>query len=215
MSAVEGDSLRGIWTVYNDYEYSSNLPQTSETMDVVGLMPWYVNGEIIQIPLNRIVVQYWSGNEDYESNIIAYGEYNGNDVRIFYKGDNNSIYLSTAPDWSSSTGILKSRLPDVYNSLLTFTVESSTSGDFSLLEHYASFIELPLPPLPSLLENIFSTFSDVGSWIGTIISSLVALFWSFETASLTFLGILSVAGLAFSVIMLLFGIVTCFVGFSG
>lgn len=98
----------------------------------------------------------------------------------------------------------------------TFEIES-ISGTYlnELYDFLSDHATKVIPPEPTLLENILGTFSEVGSWIGTIISSLVALFWSVETASLTFLGILSVAGLAFSVIMLLFGIVTRFVGFSG
>lgn len=91
---------------------------------------------------------------------------------------------------------------------------SSDPNDF--YNNVLTYMSPYVPPQPrSLLDNILGTFSEVGSWIGTIISSLVALFWSVETASLTFLGILSVAGLAFSVIMLLFSFVTRFVGFSG
>lgn len=66
----------------------------------------------------------------------------------------------------------------------------------------------------NVLEAILAVFSAVGAWIGTAVQSLIPMFYVAETG-LTFLGVLAVAGLAFSVIFLIIGIIQRFLHFGG
>lgn len=64
-----------------------------------------------------------------------------------------------------------------------------------------------------ILEAILEVFSSVASWLGTAVTALIPLFWA--EGALTFLGVLAVAGLAFSVIFLVMGIIQRFLHFGG
>ena len=64
-----------------------------------------------------------------------------------------------------------------------------------------------------ILEAILDVFSDVGTWLQTAVTNLIPMFWAND--SLTFLGVLAVAGLAFSVIFLVMGIIQRFLHFGG
>ena len=69
-----------------------------------------------------------------------------------------------------------------------------------------------------ILEAIFAVFTDVGEWIISSLTSLMSIFWTAGesgTGQLTFLGVLAVAGLAFSVIFLIIGIIQRFLHFRG
>lgn len=70
-----------------------------------------------------------------------------------------------------------------------------------------------------VLDQILEVFASVGEWIPTAVNSLVPMFWTAPaetggTGSLTFLGVLAVAGLAFSVVFLLVGIIQRFLHFA-
>lgn len=70
-----------------------------------------------------------------------------------------------------------------------------------------------------VLDQILEVFENVGEWIPTAVNSLVPMFWTAPaetggTGSLTFLGVLAVSGLAFSIIFLLVGIIQRFLRFS-
>ena len=69
----------------------------------------------------------------------------------------------------------------------------------------------------SIMQAIFAVFTDVGDWIIEALNSLMGIFWT-TTANggqLTFLGVLAVAGLAFSVVFLVIGIIQRFLHFRG
>lgn len=70
-----------------------------------------------------------------------------------------------------------------------------------------------------VLQAILDTFSGVGDWIVTAIESFVPMFWtageSGGAGSLTFLGVLAVAGLAISVVFLLISVIQNFLHFRG
>lgn len=69
-----------------------------------------------------------------------------------------------------------------------------------------------------LLEAIFAVFTDVGDWIISALTSLMSIFWTVGAdgaGQLTFLGVLAIAGLAFSVIFLIIGIIQRFLHFRG
>ena len=68
-----------------------------------------------------------------------------------------------------------------------------------------------------MLNSILGVFTSIGSWMTTQISSLQSLFvtGTGDSASLTFMGILAVAGLGFSVIFLLIGLIQNFLHFRG
>lgn len=68
-----------------------------------------------------------------------------------------------------------------------------------------------------VLEAILGVFTTVGEWIPNAISAMVPIFWTAGTdgaGSLTFMGVLAVAGLAFSVIFLVIGIIQKFLRFG-
>lgn len=67
--------------------------------------------------------------------------------------------------------------------------------------------------MTAVLTAILAVFTAVGDWIVTAISALVPMFYA--DGALTFLGVLAVAGLAFSVVFLLIGIIQKFLHFAG
>lgn len=66
----------------------------------------------------------------------------------------------------------------------------------------------------SVLAAILAVFTAIGEWISTAVSSLVPMFYVAETG-LTFLGVLAVAGLGFSVMFLIIGVIQNFLHFRG
>lgn len=213
MSAAEGeyDDLIGEWHInaYPDQTYGSSTRQPN----IAGTFKYYSNGDFVDVPIRTISVRHTSDNADY--GWLHVDGYLGEQIVCCdYRSNFTQGYIGSQQAYSFNTSNELFAAARVIT--ITEILENSNVNNLialrSFLNDYATKV---IPPSPTLFENILGTFSEVGSWIGTIISSLVALFWSVETASLTFLGILSVAGLAFSVIMLLFGIVTRFVGFSG
>lgn len=66
----------------------------------------------------------------------------------------------------------------------------------------------------SILTAILAVFTAVGEWIGTAITSLMPMFYVAGTG-LTFLGVLAVASLAFSVVFLCIGLIQRFLHFGG
>lgn len=66
----------------------------------------------------------------------------------------------------------------------------------------------------SILTAILAVFTAIGDWIGTAVTSIMPMFYVAGTG-LTFLGVLAVAGLAFSVIFLIIGLIQNFLHFRG
>ena len=66
----------------------------------------------------------------------------------------------------------------------------------------------------SILQSVLDVFSSVGTWISEALNDLMPIFYNAESG-LTFLGILAVAGLAFSVVFLVIGIIQKFLHFRG
>lgn len=64
-----------------------------------------------------------------------------------------------------------------------------------------------------MLQAITDVFTEIGTWITTQVTALMPMFYSAD-GGLTFLGILAVAGLGFSVIFLLIGIISRFMRFG-
>lgn len=71
----------------------------------------------------------------------------------------------------------------------------------------------------TVLDSILAVFTAVGDWFSSFIPTLFALFWTPGTegaaGELTFLGVLAVAGLAFSVVFLVIGLIQRFLHFAG
>lgn len=65
-----------------------------------------------------------------------------------------------------------------------------------------------------MLQSIFDIFDAIGGWIPEAVTNLIPMFYTADTG-LTFLGVLAVAGLAFSVIFLVMGIIQNFLHFRG
>lgn len=68
--------------------------------------------------------------------------------------------------------------------------------------------------MTSVLSAVLEVFSSVGTWIAEAVQNLIPMFYVAETG-LTFLGVLAVAGLAFSVVFLVMGIIQNFLHFRG
>lgn len=66
----------------------------------------------------------------------------------------------------------------------------------------------------SILTAILGVFTAVGEWITTAVTNILPMFYVAETG-LTFLGVLAVAGLAFSVVFLIIGLIQNFLHFRG
>lgn len=66
----------------------------------------------------------------------------------------------------------------------------------------------------NILEAILDVFASVGQWISTSITNLMPIFYTAESG-LTLLGILGVAGLAFSIVFLIIGVIQNFMHFRG
>lgn len=66
----------------------------------------------------------------------------------------------------------------------------------------------------NILDSILEVFSSVGEWISSAVVDIMPMFYSAE-GGLTLVGILAVAGLAFSVVFLVIGIIQNFLHFRG
>lgn len=69
----------------------------------------------------------------------------------------------------------------------------------------------------AILDAILAVFMGVGEWISQAVTSLIPMFWNSSDGggTLTFLGVLAVAGLAFSVVFLIIGLIQNFMHFRG
>lgn len=65
-----------------------------------------------------------------------------------------------------------------------------------------------------ILTAVLAVFTAIGEWIAEAITSLLPIFYNSETG-LTLMGVLAVAGLAFSVIFLVMKIIENFLHFRG
>lgn len=66
--------------------------------------------------------------------------------------------------------------------------------------------------MTSVLNSILDVFDAVSTWIGEAVTAVIPMFYA--ESGLTFLGVLAVAGLAFSVIFLIIGIIQRFLKFG-
>ena len=69
-----------------------------------------------------------------------------------------------------------------------------------------------------ILTAIFAVFSGIGDWIIASLTDLMQIFWvvgESGAGQLTFLGVLAVAGLGFSVVFLVIGLIQKFLHFRG
>ena len=64
-----------------------------------------------------------------------------------------------------------------------------------------------------MLQSIFNVFSEISSWIVDTLPVVTGLFWT--GSGLTFMGVLAICGLGFSVIFLLIGVIQNFLHFRG
>lgn len=65
----------------------------------------------------------------------------------------------------------------------------------------------------TVLDAILAVFMGIAEWIGQAVTAVIPMFWA--EGALTFLGVLAVAGLAFSVVFLLIGLIQKFLHFAG
>lgn len=72
--------------------------------------------------------------------------------------------------------------------------------------------------MTTVLSAILAVFTEIGEWIPTAITNMIPIFWTAGESgggTLTFMGVLAVAGLAFSVVFLVIGIIQRFLHFAG
>lgn len=70
----------------------------------------------------------------------------------------------------------------------------------------------------TVLTAILAVFTEIGEWIPNAITAMIPIFWTAGESgagTLTFMGVLAVAGLAFSVVFLVIGIIQRFLHFAG
>lgn len=71
----------------------------------------------------------------------------------------------------------------------------------------------------TVLNSILAVFTAIGEWFSEFVPTLFGLFWtageSGSEGSLTFLGVLAVAGLAISIVFLVVGLIQNFLHFRG
>lgn len=71
----------------------------------------------------------------------------------------------------------------------------------------------------NVLGSVLTVFDAVGNWFSGFVPTLFALFWTPGVdggeGSLTFLGVLAVAGLAISIVFLVVGLIQNFLHFRG
>lgn len=65
----------------------------------------------------------------------------------------------------------------------------------------------------TIITAVTAVFTAIGEWIVSAITMLQPIFWTNE--GLTFMGVLAVCGLAFSVVFLIIGIIQRFLHFRG
>lgn len=68
--------------------------------------------------------------------------------------------------------------------------------------------------MTNVLSAILEVFTSVGAWLTTAVNNITPMFYGAETG-LTFMGVLAVAGLGFSVIFLIIGLIQNFLHFRG
>lgn len=54
----------------------------------------------------------------------------------------------------------------------------------------------------AIISAITGVFTEIGTWIAGAFTDLIPVFWNATDSQLTFMGVLAVCGLAFSVIFL-------------
>lgn len=64
-----------------------------------------------------------------------------------------------------------------------------------------------------VLTQILEVFNSLGEWLSSAVQSMIGMFYTEN--SLTFLGVLAVAGLGISLIFLLIGVIQNFLHFRG
>ncbi len=71
----------------------------------------------------------------------------------------------------------------------------------------------------TVLSSILAVFTAIGEWFSEFVPTLYGLFWTPGVeggeGSLTFLGVLAVAGLAISIVFLVVGLIQRFLHFAG
>ena len=65
----------------------------------------------------------------------------------------------------------------------------------------------------TVLDKVLEVFTSIGNWIAGAVEDLVPMFYN--GGELTFMGVLAVAGLAFSVIFLVLNVIQNFLHFRG
>lgn len=66
-----------------------------------------------------------------------------------------------------------------------------------------------------ILQEILEVFTSVGTWFASAFDMVMPIFWDETGNSLTLMGVLAVASLAFSVVFLVIGIIQRFLQFRG
>lgn len=66
----------------------------------------------------------------------------------------------------------------------------------------------------TVLDAVLAVFTAIANWISSAVTNIMPMFYT-TGEGLTFLGVLAVAGLGFSVIFLIMGIISNYLHFRG
>lgn len=66
----------------------------------------------------------------------------------------------------------------------------------------------------AIVDSVLDVFGAVGTWIAETVPTFIPMFYSAESG-LTWLGVMAVMGLAFSVVFLMIGLIQKFLHFAG
>ena len=137
---------------------------------------------------------------------------------------NSEPIVTGASTRSSASGTIKDQLLD----LVFRTSTSVVGGDYDVgnITVYDGDVsaallagdlpakpDAPAVPAPAPLSGVTDVFGSVAGWLAGQFGAAVSLFWNADTGSLTFLGVLSVCALVFSVIFLIIFICSRFLRF--
>lgn len=170
---------------------------------------------LYQVPID-------SGGLGYTSAFLTEGDYTisvniGGSVIASYdyimpvlSDDYPSTFASSFNYQSASYGISI----DFFASTFSVTMWQN-DGDYALTDVTVSISNTitPVPSEGSILDGVFSVFSNIGIYIANAFSGLVGLFWTGE--QLTFLGILGISGLCGGIVILFVGLISNFLHFRG
>jgi len=140
-------------------------------------------------------------------------EYNGTELLALYDGDTLAYKLWISQADENATAFEIDRVNEDYPPVWSDEVCLVFTLVFDPADPVIPPDPGPVPEPVSPVAGIFGVFTGVGSWLAGQLGTTASLFWNGQ--GLTFLGVLSVSGLALAVVLLLVMVVVRFLRFRG